>query len=420
MSKNIIWNCILTEILGTIKKRKDLTFQPLTFSPFHFLTFSLFHPFTFQLSIIMNTPSTGPIIKDDEIDLLALVKTIWAGRRIIAYTTAVVVLLGLISAFTSPVKYSASATLLPSAEKKLGGMGNLSGLAGMAGINIGSMMGESSGIPAELYPQVLGSYPFLNQLIHQEFHFEKFAQPRSFFDYQMGDTLLSVGGVIAKYTIRLPWTIKNAIVSSPDRQQKKPDFGVLKQTEEEEEIFKEAARLLSATVDKKSGLVTVTATASEPVLTAQIVQKAVELLQTMVIDYKTQQTRQNLDFVQQRYDEHKKVYEEAQQAFFDFKDRHRNLISERVDLEYQRLSDAYDIASTVFKGLAQQLEQARIAVKEETPVFSVLEPVTVPNEKSAPKRGIILVGSVFLGLIFGIGAVFAKLFWNSIKKQDDI
>lgn len=367
----------------------------------------------------MNTPSIGPIIKDDEIDLVALVKTIWAGRKIIYYSVGIAILIGLVIAFTSPVKYSASATLLPSAEKKGGGLGNLSALAGMAGINLGAMMGSSSGIPADLYPQVMGSYPFLNELIHQEFHFEKYAEPRSLYDYKMADTIPSVGGTILKYTLRLPWTLKNAIFSGGKNTLAKTiDYGVLNPSDDELGVLSDARGVLTAEVDKKSGLVTITAEAEEPILAAQYVQKSVDLLQKYVIDYKTQQSRQNLDFVQQRFDEKKVEYEATQQAFFDFKDRHRNMVTERIDLEYQRLSDAYDMASAVYKGLAQQLEQARIAVKEETPVFAILEPVKVPLEKSAPKKKIILVVSIFLGGFLGLGLIFGRLVWENFKAKN--
>lgn len=93
------------------------------------------------------------------------------------------------------------------------------------------------------------------------------------------------------------------------------------------------------------------------------------------------------------------------------------MVSERINLEFQRLSDEYDMSSTVFKGLAQQLEQAKIAVNEQTPAFTILEPAKVPIEKSAPKKKIILVVSVFLGGFIGIGVIFGKLVWISIKKN---
>ncbi len=378
-----------------------------------------------------NSPSLGggrgeavrgeasPIIKDDEIDLIALVKTIWAGRKIIIYSVVVCAFIGLVYAFTSPAKYTASATLLPSAEKKGGNLGGLGALAGMAGINIGSMMGESSGIPAEIYPQVVNSYPFLNEFIHQKFNFEKYPQPISIYDYVLADTIASIGSTIKKYTIGLPWTLKNAVFTANQKEKDtvRIDYGVLSISQNELRALGMVRNIFKIEVDKKTDLVMVTVEVSEPILSAQFVQKGVALLQQYIINYKTQQARENLDFVQQRYDEKKSEYEEAQTAFFDYKDNHRNIVSERVNLEFQSLSDNYDIASTVYKGLAQQLEQAKIAVKEETPVFTVLEPVKVPNEKSAPRKGIILVVSVFLGGFLGLGIIFGRLMWVSFRKS---
>jgi len=366
----------------------------------------------------INRPEPHQIIKDDEIDLIALVKTIWEGRKTIYYSIGIAVFVGLTIAFTSPAKYTASATLLPSAEKKGGSFGNLGALAGMAGINLGSMMDDASGIQAEIYPQVVNSYPFLKEMIHQKFHFEEYDQPISVYDYVIADTSESVGSKIAKYTIRLPWTLKDAIFSSgEDTDEKLPDYGVLCLSEEELAAIESVQELIQIEVDKKTGLVSVTVESSEPVLTAQYVQKAVDLLQEYIITYKTKQVRENLEFVQQRFDEKKAEYEVTQKAFFNYKDRHRNMISERIDPEYQNLSDTYDIASSVYKGLAQQLEQAKIAVKEQTPVFTVLEPVKVPIDKSAPKKKIILVVSVFLGAFLGLGLVFGKLMLYNLRKN---
>jgi len=362
-----------------------------------------------------NTNENLQIIKDDEIDLIALVKTIWNGRKTIYYSIGVAVFIGLIIAFTSPAKYEASATLIPSEEKK-GGMGNLGALAGMAGINLGSMMGGTSGIPAEVYPQVVNSYPFKKEMVHQVFHFEGYPKPISLYEYVVSDTIESVGDLMLKYTIKLPWTIKAALFSKKDVDGNMPDYGVLQLSKEEIMAMEAVKELIVIEVDKKTGLITVSAEAAEPVIVAQFVQKAVELLQDYVIKYKTKQSREHLEFVQGQFDAKKKEYECAQKAFFNYKDQHRNMVSERVNLDFQRLSDDYDMSSTVFKGLAQQLEQAKIAVNEQTPAFTILEPAKVPIEKSGPKRLLILVVSLIMGIFIGLGMVLGKIVRNNFLK----
>jgi capsular polysaccharide biosynthesis protein len=364
--------------------------------------------------------SIPQIIKDDEVDLIALVKTIWNGRKTVYYSIGVSILIGLVIAFTSPEKYIASATLLPSTEKKGGSLGSLGALAGMAGINLGSMLGEASGIASELYPQVVNSFPFQEELIYQKFNFDKYDNPISIYDFVLADSVESVGSIILKYTLRLPWTIKEAISSmkndtvvSTDNM----DYGVVSLSEEEFAALQFAQDLIQVDVDEKTGLITLSVEGRQPVATAQFIQKAIELLQEYVIEYKTSQVRENLMFVQERYDEKKSEYERIQTEFFEYKDRHRNIDPNRVDVRYQQLSDEYDIVTAVTKGLAQQLEQAKISVKEQTPVFTVLEPAKVPYEKSSPKRGVILVVSVFLGGFVGIGVIFGKMMWYKVKEE---
>lgn len=366
-----------------------------------------------------NSPDR-PIIKDDEIDLIALAHTIWDNRKTIWYSIAVAVVIGLIVAIFSPVKYQASATILPQAEGKTD-LGGLGGLASMAGINLGSMMGNASGIQPDLYPKVISSYPFLNELVHQPFDYEEEEQPISIYEKRMQDSIPGFGATVLKYTLRLPWTIKDALVG----ENKKISIGVAGQkaidvtklSEEETGILKSMTEVVSVSVDDETGTVNIGAEMGEPLLTAQVTQKTVELLQKYIIEYKTRQATQNLEFIEARLNEKKAEFEAARAAFFEYRDRNRNIVEERTNIRYQELSDAYNIAAEVYQNLAKQLEQAEIAVKKDTPAFSVIEPVKVPIEKSAPKRSLIMVISVFFGGFLGIGLIFGQMFWGKLKSS---
>jgi len=50
-----------------------------------------------------------------------------------------------------------------------------------------------------------------------------------------------------------------------------------------------------------------------------------------------------------------------------------------------------DLAYSVYSELSKQSESQEIKVKEDTPIFPIIEPVFIPLKKSAPKRSIILV-----------------------------
>jgi uncharacterized protein involved in exopolysaccharide biosynthesis len=71
----------------------------------------------------------------------------------------------------------------------------------------------------------------------------------------------------------------------------------------------------------------------------------------------------------------------------------------------------------VYNELAKQLEQAKLAVKQSIPVLTVIDPVVVPNQKSAPRRAMILIVFTFLGVIIGIGWVFIKPFIDDLRSS---
>ncbi|MBN2395333.1 MAG: lipopolysaccharide biosynthesis protein, partial [Candidatus Atribacteria bacterium] len=218
---------------------------------------------------------------------------------------------------------------------------------------------------------------------------------------------------------RLPWTLKDLIVGKKDLQPTKmgDQQELVALNGDEEQLLEDFKGLLFVTVDEKSGLVTIGAEMEEPLVSAQMANRAVALLQDYIIRYKTSQVNENLKFIQGQYQEKKAEFEHAQKALFEYRDAYRNLVAERMDTRYQELQDAYNLSMSVYQGLAQQLEQAKIAVKKETPVFSVIEPVKVPTEKSKPKRSMILVVSAFLGGFIGLGWIFGGLILGKVRKE---
>jgi len=75
------------------------------------------------------------------------------------------------------------------------------------------------------------------------------------------------------------------------------------------------------------------------------------------------------------------------------------------------------IANGIYQQLAGQLEQAKIQVKRDTPAFTIVEPVTVPIEKSKPRRTMILIIGVFLGGVVGSGLIYVNTFLFKLKKK---
>ena len=101
----------------------------------------------------------------DEIDLIELFKKIYLSKKFIFKTSIFAALFGVVFALFQPNEFTSSTTFIPqlSSGVKTGGS-SLSGLASLAGINIGSME-SSSEFPPTLYPQVVNGVPFRLDLL---------------------------------------------------------------------------------------------------------------------------------------------------------------------------------------------------------------------------------------------------------------
>jgi len=100
----------------------------------------------------------------------------------------------------------------------------------------------------------------------------------------------------------------------------------------------------------------------------------------------------------------------------EFRDKNKNVTSALARTQEERLQSDYQLAFDVYSGLAQQLEQARIKVKEDTPILSVLKPVTVPLEDNASGFTTLVI-FIFLGAAVGVGWIFGKEFLETLKDK---
>ena len=50
----------------------------------------------------------------------------------------------------------------------------------------------------------------------------------------------------------------------------------------------------------------------------------------------------------------------------------------------------------------------KIKLNKDTPIFSVIDEVSVPNLRSAPKRSLIVIIWVFLGFVLAVGYMLVK------------
>ena len=357
---------------------------------------------------------------DDEIDLVELLKQIWSGRKIILYSAIVGGLMGLIIALLSPNSYSASVSIVPQLSGETIAGGNLSGIAALAGINLGSV-GASDELSPYVYPLLVESVPFQLELMQSRFNFEAIKEPISFIKYHTEIKKLSLFQIIKKYTIGLPFLILDVLKGKEDK-----GGGNLSQsstifyfTEKEAEVSEILEENISIEINEKDNFILIKSTSPEPLLSAQLAERVTGFLQKYITKIKIAKAQENLEFLKERIKEKEIGFKRIQKELAKFSDRNNNVVSVMSSMKQQNIQSEYSLAFGVYSELAKQIEQAEIQVKKDTPILTVVQPVQVPDEKSGPKRSLILLIWTFLGGILSCGWILVeqpmKEIWDKVK-----
>ncbi len=353
---------------------------------------------------------------NDEIDLLVLAKRLWKKRITIGKCILAGATLSLLIALLSPNKYTVTATIVPPAEQdKLAGLGGISSIASMAGIDLKNMTSAEALSPL-VYPSLIRSFPFQIELMNTPFSCPGFDKPVSLAEYLIRDREKGIVPAIWRYTIGLPRRLSTKTEKEP-LSIRFGDKQLQSVTRDQEDVREKLKKIIRLEQNEEEGYLELRVILKDPVLTAQVAQKALMMLQDYITRFKIEKATQKLLFTEARYNEKKAEFAQAQRNLAVFRNRSKSMSTAALQTELEQLQSTYQIAYSVYTELAKQLEQAQIEVKEDTPVLTVIDPVHIPTKKSAPKNFLILLLGIFLGTLAGIGLVVCREYATGLKEQ---
>lgn len=358
-------------------------------------------------------------VEENEIDLIELIKRFWEKRMFIVKVTAVFLCLGLFIAIFSSEEYTAQCVVVPQTGE--GGVSSsLSGLASLAGFSLGSM-GSAEELSPMVYSNVMNNINLQKEMINTKIYFDRWGKELTLLDYFTNEEYqrTSVLGYVKKYTIGLPFLILGAIRGEKDDDVAitGADGKIAMLTQQEDDCIKALKERTTLAVNDKDGYVSISATMPEPLAAAALAEIYMNLLQKYVSEFKIEKAKADYNFINQRYLEAREEYSKKQEEYARFKDANRIITTAVAATREEQIKNDYDLAYSLYSELSRQLIQAEIKVKENTPIFTVVEPVIVPRERSKPRRLMTLVAFGFLGGVLSCGAVLA---FDFLKKRTEI
>ncbi len=365
-------------------------------------------------------------VGEDEVDLRDIILQLWQKRKFILIVTTVFIAIGLFIAFASPKEYTASCTVVPQTSDN--NRNNISGMASMMGINIGTVTSSNTLSPS-IYPLIIQSVPFCKEIMQTPIVIEKSnGVPITLKEYYTNSTYQDNNLLtsIKKYTIGLPGVLLSTFNSAESvdavnesRNDSIKDT-IITLTANERKALARIRDNIYFRSNSKDRYITMGYSASEPEVAAIITENLFVTLEKYVKEYKTQKQIDNLDFVELSYEQARQDFLNKQTALASFQDANRGLTTASARTNEQRLRSEYDVAFTIYNELAKQLEHAKLSVKESTPLFTIIEPITIPYQKSAPRRAYIIIVSMIIGLVIATVLVLVEPFLKGIKQEINI
>ena len=372
---------------------------------------------------------------DDEfIDIIGLLKDLWIHKATILFITALIFLFGLGIYLGSERIYYSEAQLMPETTSNRSRLGQVfQQYENLFGIQRNT---EENDIQVSMYPHIVESLPFQIELMQHEIYFAGLENRVSIFTYftEYYDPPIAnrLPEMFWDYTVALPFTLWDHIQSIGSNHQNTPsdiDFSELSEFDTPKmldsrikKVASTVSGLITITREPQTGFVSIGVSLPDPVASTEMVTLVRNLLQEYVIDYRTEKAMDNLRFIQEQYEEAKENFQFQQDTLAAFQDRNVNIARQSAAVVEQRLQSEYDLALSLYTTLARRLQEAEIQVQEQTPVFRVHEPATVPTRPSSPDALRILGGAIFLGLFLGVAAIYVSRaiyrFRDEFKKKD--
>ena len=300
---------------------------------------------------------------DDEIDLRELFGVLWGNKIKIIGITAVFAVVSVIYALSIPNQYKASALLAPAQQQSgglSGALGQLGGLASLAGVSIGG--GDSS--ESQVAQEIMKSWSFIEGFIAvNDLAVEVYAAE----GWSRESNQLKFDNDVYEVKTKT-WLVENDNIGQlgpPTSWQ----------------LFEKFSEMLAVSEDKKSGLISIS-----------------------IEYYSPQIAKQWLDLYISSINKHMQARQVVKVS--------NNIEYLEAQIEKTSITEMQEVFYTIIE---EQIKSQMLAEASPDYAFVAVSPSMVPEEKSQPKRALICILGTLLG---GILSVLTVLVLHFARKPD--
>ena len=344
--------------------------------------------------------------EDENVSTTYFLRVFYLNKKNILLTVLIFFFIGILYSLSLTNTYKSYTTFYPHNENNNNTNSNIRGLAGLAGI---SLENQDDNLPINLYPELISSNEFKFEILNSEIgdYDKKNLTYRNYLLSQKNS--FSIESII-----NIPFYIVGEflnIFKSKSKEKKiLEDVSFLSQ--EDHNLFKILDSNIKLNINNNNGIIELAAYDYDPYISAKVASSANTILQNKIIEYKLKNINDVYEFTRKQLDFAKSNFYQIQDSLANFRDSNINIKSDKFKNQLNRLETEYSIAENIYNELAITKERIAIDVKKNTPIFTIIDSVYVPNEKYGPDRKVIVLIFSILGLVFSF---FWHLLYGPLK-----
>lgn len=308
----------------------------------------------------------------------------------------------LVSIVKKPVFHAETSFVLEEGEG--GGIGQMSGLASLVGVNLGSLGSTSGLFQGDNIMELYRSDRMLAETLLSEFNESQLLIDR-FVEFQELDK---------------KWAAKVDFATL--------DFSIPREnfTVTQDSVVKEVAKLIRenqlgvAKPDRKLSIIQVSISSKDEFFAKAFNEKLVEKVNSFYLETKTKKTGENLSILQTQADSVRSILDESIGAYASATDRvpNANPLLSSATIESRKRQIDVQATGAVYQEIVKNLEIAKVNHRNNSPLIQIIDSPRLPLKRSEIRlvKGMVL-GAVITGLMVVFGLYFRRLYQKHVQES---
>ena len=306
----------------------------------------------------------------------------------------------LVSIFKKPVFHAETSFVLEEGDS--GGMGQMSGLASLVGVNLGSLGGTSGLFQGDNIMELYRSDRMLGETLLSPF----------------SETQLLIDRFVAFEKLDKKWASKVDFQSM--------DFSLLREnfSVTQDSVVMEISKLIRENQldvikpDRKLSIIQVNISSKDESFAKVFNEALVAKVNGFYLETKTKKTGENLAILQTQADSVRAILDESIGAFASATDRvpNANPLMTSGTVESRKRQIDVQATAAVYQEIVKNLEIAKVNHRNNSPLIQIIDSPRLPLKRSEIRliKGLVL-GAVITGLLVLFGLYFRRLYQKHVQ-----